>query len=364
MIICVPTLRLQKQWISQLIGNTKVYVVNTLALLNEECDLLVLDEAHRYGTDYFRGSFENTKYNKLLCVTATIERNDGLHKILLKRAPIFDRVTIKECLDNNWVNDYTVYNVGLELYPDERELMDKANSSFEYYAELLGGKHNAWTNASNYIKKEYWNELIEEAELRLSEAEKESEECLAILEEIEAIRESKKENSHYARQYMKAVRNRKKIIYNARRKTEFAHSILKRYHDRKKILFCQTVSFATTIDKMIGNTSVTIHSKMTEKQCSEALNLFEDDESDINTICSVKALNEGLDVKDCTLGVSASGTSSKIDGVQMLGRVIRLNNIGVKSIFANLYIVDTQDYFWVKNRTSDIPQSRISWIRR
>lgn len=363
-IICVPTKRLKEQWEAQVGSNVQVFVVNTLAVSHLTCDLLVLDEAHRYGTKFFRGSFENTRYKKLLCVTATIERKDNLQRHLLKRAPIFDRVTVKECLDNGWVNNYVVYNVGLTLYPDEQEILDNANSKFEYYSEKLGGKVEAWANATLYIKKEYWENLINDATDKVSAQIPGSKAQIDALVELDTIKKIRPDLTAWSIQYLRAVKIRKTLLYNARQKLEYTEKLLKKYTDRKSIVFSQTTKFADDLHKRVGDSSVTIHSKMTDKQCEKALEAFIDDSTNVRVICSVKSLNEGLDVPDCTLGVCSSGDSSRIGGIQMLGRVIRLNATQKKSIFVNLYILDSQDFIWVKNRISDIPSDRVIWIRR
>ena len=105
MLVVVPTITLKEQWEKELDKNkitiAEVYVINTAVKKNHECDLLILDEVHRYAAETFKRIFGQCGYKYILGLTATIERSDGKHEVLKEAAPIIDEVTLKECLDND-----------------------------------------------------------------------------------------------------------------------------------------------------------------------------------------------------------------------------------------------------------------------
>jgi len=81
----------------------------------------------------------------------------------------------------------------------------------------------------------------------------------------------------------------------------------------------------------------------------------------IRVISSIKALNEGIDLPELQTGICASGTSSKKDAVQMLGRITRLNG-DKHAKFFNLYCKETQDLYWLNNRQYNLDKNKIKWI--
>jgi RNA polymerase primary sigma factor len=131
-IVVVPTDNLKEQWERQIkkrkLKNINVFVVNGITIneIQLTCDLLILDEGHRYAADVFSRVF-NIKYHYLLNLTATIDRTDGLHIMLLKKAPIVDTITLQEAKRNGWVSDYIEYNLGLELTEEDRIIYNKIN---------------------------------------------------------------------------------------------------------------------------------------------------------------------------------------------------------------------------------------------
>jgi len=104
-IIVVPTTVLQEQWMDNLRNrgcsteHVQVYVINSVIKNPHECDLLILDEAHRYPADSFSAVFRTVKYYMIMCLTATFERRNGRHSRLPRNAPEVDKVTFRDCLE-------------------------------------------------------------------------------------------------------------------------------------------------------------------------------------------------------------------------------------------------------------------------
>ena len=337
-IIIVPTKDLKAQWVIELkkwkVPKYSVTIVNTAAKKKLSCDMFIIDEAHTTGmADWFQLSWTNASFNKLLWLSATPERRDDKHYKLFSIAPKLMSVTYQEALKNGWIANYTMYNVGLELnnkedieYSRIQHRLDKlyddvaksTNSSYEYV------KQNIFKMASKFLKEGY-------------------------------------PNVKYGAEYYRLIGQRKTLLYNANNKLLRTANYIKVNSDKKVLVFSQSQAFADKLQELVGDVGVTIHSGMTDKEREYNLKRFRDKRTKIRAIISVKALNEGIDVPELDVGICASGTSSKKDMVQMLGRIVRLNG-NKKALFFNLYIKGTQDLYWLKNRQWDMDKNKIKWI--
>ena len=79
LIVVVPTDVLKNQWTKLLdergLGlNCRVMIINTASKTMEKCDLLILDEIHKFAANQFSQVFKTVKYKLILGLTATIER--------------------------------------------------------------------------------------------------------------------------------------------------------------------------------------------------------------------------------------------------------------------------------------------------
>jgi superfamily II DNA or RNA helicase len=155
-LVVVPTITLKAQWEAELakhkIKFADVLVINTAIKQPRNYDMLVLDECHRYAADSFKRIFEVADCEYIMGLTATLEREDGLHDVILDYLQLIDQVTVDECLDNGWISPYTVYNVAVPLPDDEQIAYKKANNSFKHFAATLGFGGDAFKNAQKYLK--------------------------------------------------------------------------------------------------------------------------------------------------------------------------------------------------------------------
>jgi len=320
-IIVVPTINLKNQWNivlkkHNIHKNCEVLVINTAYKNNYECDMLILDELHCYGAEQFQRVFNKTEYKYLLGLTATIERADGNHDLLLENAPIFDEVTIEECHEKGWVSDYLVYNLKVPMYDDEVEEYDKANKKFRYAAGRLGfGGSQSFNTARRLL-----NDKQADPGMRA----------------IAAV-------------YYNAMRKRGEICKNSQAKIPIIKELLEKFSDRKALLFNGSVKFADEVQEELGDICLSFHSKRSKKQQAEVLRKFKDGRTKQRVISSVKALNAGFDVPDCSLGIVAAGNSRKLDNIQRTGRIIRYIP-GKTAVIINLYAPDTQEVSWLNKR--------------
>ena len=152
----MPTITLKAQWEAELAKNkikfADVLVINTAIKQPRNYDMLVLDECHRYAADSFKRIFEVADCEYVLGLTATLEREDGLHDIILDYLEVIDEVTVDDCLEAGWIAPYTVYNVAVPLPKDEQTEYDKANNTFKHFAAVLGFGGDAFRKAQQHLK--------------------------------------------------------------------------------------------------------------------------------------------------------------------------------------------------------------------
>ena len=320
-IIVVPTINLKAQWTKELKKhkvhkNCEVFVINTAYKKKAKCDLLICDEIHAYGAEQFIKVFDKIQYDFIFGLTATIERTDGKHDILLEYAPVIDEVPIEECHQNGWVSNYLVYNLAVPMEDDEQEAYDKANKRFRYAAGRLGfGGSSSFNNARSLLNDK--------------SAAPESRAIAAI--------------------YYNSMRERGDICKNSRAKIPVIKQILDKFDDRKALLFSASTKFADEVQEELGDVCLSFHSKRTKKEQKEILKKFKDNRTKQRVISSVKALNAGFDVPDCSLGIVAAGNSRKLDNIQRTGRIIRYVP-GKTAIIINLYAPNTQEVSWLNKR--------------
>lgn len=349
-IVIVPTEQLQQQWEKLILKgkykNIKVFVINGITIneIDLNCTLLVLDEAHRYASEIFSKIFDLVKYEFLLGLTATIDRIDGKHTLLIEKAPVVDTITLVEAKRNGWVSDYLEYNWGLELTPEDREEYNKINKKFnglfaffEHNFDLV--KNCTTTQGSRNHARE--NDLNEKQVV------------------INAVN------------CMKAMRDRKTFLYGTVAKQLAALEIVKKF-PFKTITFAESTDFADgltqAINDELGEISLSYHSNLKStiiegkkfgpaKLKKRVLERFIDNRYKIRVINTAKALDQGADFPDVVLGIICSGTSSPTTAVQRNGRILRdfINKNGDKklALIINLFIKNTQDEKWLKKRQTD-----------
>jgi superfamily II DNA or RNA helicase len=143
-VVVVPSNQLKSQWEQGLRDlkieeNVQVWVINSLIKQDAiECDLLILDEIHRVPAPTFSKTFKVVSYRFILGLTATLERSDGKHKIIEEKAPVLERIPLREARKNGWVSNYRHYNLYVRMseetstgYMKKTKLFGQAMDKFE-----------------------------------------------------------------------------------------------------------------------------------------------------------------------------------------------------------------------------------------
>ena len=360
LIISVPSIRLKQDWEQKLIENNlkgEVIVVNTAIRSNRTCDMLILDEAHRFVAETFSTIFEKICYNKLMWLTASPERTDGKEVLLFEKAPLVDNVTLEEGLEMGWVDPFEVIKIPIELTVDEKIELDKINIRYESLKKKLG-YGSPLDNANFFIKY---------LDLRKWVIGKTTEKVTFVKTITNEVGEDKyyrlrdkhfnlatKEHEYYkkaviAKQLFVAIADRKKLLYNAQNKLSKAVELIDQYKDQYKFVFSQRIEFLKELAKLLPKDEIRLyHSDMKKKDKSDSFDWFNDGRTKCRTLLSVKSLIEGIDIPKLSVGIFTSYTSSQIDAIQGVGRILRKYK-NKRAVIIYLYVPGTQEEIWLNN---------------
>lgn len=330
-IVLVPTVQLREQfeeefskWNYDDIVDKVDFVCYQSAykLEDNHYDIVICDEVHLGLSPEYRKFFENNTYDRILCMTATLPEENEYKLYLFKIAPTVYKISLDQCVAMGLVSPYDIVCVPISLTEEEHADYKKINNNFVYWKYKLG-QFDAFNTAKAIM-----------ANKNATPAEKQS-----------------------AARFYAAIRDRKKIVDFAANKVGELQKIILTHLDSKILVFGGANDFTDTLCDATQPFSVAYHSGKTKKQREVALKDFK--EGNKNVLCSTKALNQGLDVPDASIGVVCGLTSKALPMIQRIGRLIRFQEDKKGKIYI-LYVKDSQEEKWLKSSVKDL--KNITWL--
>ena len=303
-IVIVPTIDLMDQWtsvISKYFPGTKVgnlgggiddiepITVSTYdsaylraSALGNKFALMIFDEVHHLAAPGYRTIAEQFASPFRLGLTATIEREDELHKDFPKLVGgvVFQAHSI-ELARNKHLASYEIERRQIDMLPKELEEYNKNFTTYQICLKKIGLKMQYAGSFRRLIMMSGRSKAAREAVLARNKA--------------------------------------MDIALNSRAKIEELKKILVEHRGQKTILFTQHNKLVYDISDEFLIPFITHKSSKQERQ--DALNGFR--EGRYNVIVTSKVLDEGVDVPDAELGIILSGTGSSREYIQRLGRLLR-----------------------------------------
>ena len=332
-LILVPTELLKNQWIEELkkwgvCANITVKVMMGASKKEYECDLLIIDEAHRINSVLIANTFKVVKYKLILGLTATFERLDGRHEILAQHAPVCDTITLQEALINGWVSKYTDYVVLIDV--DDIDIYKQYNKEFVQHFEYFQFDFN---KAMSMIgPKGLHNRLLLRDQMCPNGSKEEKSKVL-------------KDITYHATGFIRSIQNRKKFVQNHPEKLRIAEEIIKHRPDQKIITFSANTKIAESFSS--GYIYTGKEGKKKNKMTLEEFSALP-----AGCLHSVKLAEEGMNLPDLSVGIMLGVNSSKTKAIQTLGRVIRLSKDKTAEFFT-LVINDSIETEWMNKSRSD-----------
>tara|TARA_R110001592_G_scaffold5517_4_gene30404 strand:+ start:9903 stop:11126 length:1224 start_codon:yes stop_codon:yes gene_type:complete len=286
-------------------------------------NLVIADEVHNYMSPEYFNFFSNNKYEKILGLTAYIDKIRL--RLLSSIAPVIERVSTTDAQQLGLISPFKIYNVPVELTPSELHEYNKADKTFNRLFPYFNRDLNIMYRCMN--KASYTHFLT--------------------YEKGEVLDDN---NASYPFICNAAMAKRKNILYNSESKLTVVKQLSNMNLERKAIIFSQTIDFADKVTSSLKN-CVSFHSKISKKKRTENLNLLKSGKS-ITRISAAKALNEGMDIPDISMAIIASGTSKTKDMIQRIGRAVRWEE-GKQAVIFRIYIKDSQEEKWVASSQED-----------
>lgn len=328
-LVIVPTIGLKEQWMlildkNGLSLNSDVVVINTAATHEYQCDLLVLDEQHRYSSVVYSNIFNTVKYRYIMGLTATFERLDGRHEIMQKYCPIVDIVSIHECTVNGWIALYNEYQVLLKV--DDIDEYKAMNRQFHEHFSFFNYE---WDTVMKCLGPNGYKARLDLSKILCPYgSESERKRMFTTV-------------TYHATQFMRIVQQRKRFINNHPKKVEIARRIIEMRPNAKIITFSNNIDMA----EEIGMNGYVYTGRESKKKSRITLEEFKKLKSGV--LHTVKKADTGLDIPGLSVAIMLGIDSSRIRGVQSRGRCIRKEGDKIAEIFV-LTINDTVELEWYK----------------
>jgi superfamily II DNA or RNA helicase len=352
--VVVPTTKLKEDWTGYWQGkgkakkwvkghieihnlkNVNIYVINTYVTSIHQCNLLIIDEAHRTANNNsltFKTVISRTKFNWILALSATFSEE---HKMFFRQYNMQEaaNVKLKECIDNGWTSKNRILCVPIHFTDEEKEQYKKMKKIFDSHFATF--KFDFKLAMSALTNKEVREQLAKENNW-----------------EVERIMMA-------AIQWNRNMQLRKEMLYTLQSKLDAAVEITNTLK-LNTILFGQTNNAADYIAEKLGPECVSYHSKLKSAQKKEAIKKLSDGRTKVKYISSVKALEEGFNVPKLEVGINYARTSKQLPQIQRNGRSGRFVE-GKTSYFIELYVpsfeeelngkiskYSVQDEIWLKS---------------
>jgi len=320
-LIVVPTLDLVRQWksvlkesfdieIGEYSGEEKklksitVATYDTSYLQAEELGnkflLVIFDEVHHLPSEGYRHIAEMFCSPYRLGLTATYERADGLHRELprLVGGVVFEEKA--SSLSGEHLAEYSLEKIYTELTDEEKR---EYNKNYNYYRNYLK-THNISLRTPRDFK-------------------------------FFIMRTGRDPE---ARKALLARHKARKIALNSFTKLKVLSRLLQKHSKDRIIIFTEHNDLVRRISHEFLIPSI-IHTTKKEER-TDVLEKFK--QGAYSRIVSSKVLDEGVDVPEANIGIILSGTGSKREFIQRLGRILRKKE-GKKAILYEIVSRETTE---------------------
>ena len=264
----------------------------------DQFGLLVVDEVHHLPAPSYRQIPEMTIAPYRLGLTATYERADGQHEVL---DDLIGPVVYEEDVDElagEYLSEYETIHLQVELTSEERERYDEEYQIYRDYVD---------THDLDLWKEEGYQEFLKRTSY-----------------------------DPHGRRALIAKQRAEEIARTAAKKLDTLDNLLKRHYDDRTIIFTANNDFAYDISQEFIVPCITHQTETDER--TEILERFRTGE--YSMLVTSQVLDEGIDVPAANVGIILSGSASKRQYAQRLGRILRPTDDRQP---ARLYEIITED---------------------
>jgi superfamily II DNA or RNA helicase len=245
--------------------------------------LLVFDECHHLPAPTYRQIAEGAFTPCRLGLSATPERGDQEHLALVRLiGPEVYRRAPEELAAARYLAAYDERRLGVSLAPADQARYEAARETYRAYLR----KHRiAITSPADFQRKVLWAAARDRG----------------------------------AREAMLAWREARALALNAPAKLALLEEIFARHAGERVLVFSEFNSVVAAIGDRFALPTITHKTPAEERRT--ILERFR--AGRYTKLASGRVLNEGVDIPDCGVAVIVSGTATRREYIQRLGRVLR-----------------------------------------
>jgi superfamily II DNA or RNA helicase len=278
--------------------------------------LLIADEAHHLGSQVQGTKILSMPWKALLGLTATLERSDaGVERINEIVGPVVFRYSVKRAVKDGVLAPFHYVTLGVELEQEKWDEYQESDRLVKKWARQLLAESGERTFPKNFMQF--------------------------------AQQKSKAGGfgSFAAGMYITKWNQRKDLVASSQAKM----AALKKLHlgtSRSRLLaFSETEQAARSTVAILNEGGSYIarlfSSKSSKTDRTQLLQQFADYE--IDGLVAPKLLDEGVNLPEADLGIVLAKSSSSVQLVQRLGRVLRRKGDGRNAVFLTLYARGTYE---------------------
>ena len=326
-LVVVPTLELLDQWkekipfeCGEISGREKELKAITVSTydsayihaenLGNKFLLLVFDEVHHLPSKSYRSIAEMSAAPYRLGLTATYEREDGLHKLLpeIVGGKVFELKPDE--LAGVHLANYVLRRISVPLTENEMKVYEKNALIFRRYVSSRNIILRSQEDFRKVVMRTGFDDRAYEA--------------------------------------LKAWDTARKIAFNSKNKLRKLRELLEKHRGDKIIIFTRHNDLVYRISRTFFIPAITYKTKKEERK--KILEGFR--KGYYRAIVSSQVLDEGVDVPDANVGIIMSGSGSAREFIQRLGRILRPKK--EKAILYELVSIDTSEVHTSRRRKTGI----------
>lgn len=288
--------------------------------------LLIADECHHYASGQNQLIFEFLPHMKgyekqffSLGLSATLpggQSGQYLKSVLGKKVYTYG---ITEASFQHTISPYDIYHIALSLQAEEHEEYQDLSEQMNFlYRKLL----QACPSLKNLMQADLF-------------------EALRSLSGGPNLQIAKTAST-----YMSLSYKRKSLVALASARIYCAFDLIQKLDQKEKIIiFSERIGQAEELYQLLQEWEPErigrYHSKMGELANKNVLERFR--AGTVRILITCKAIDEGIDVPDASVGIILSGTATKRQRTQRLGRIIRKKDNRITASLYYLHIEDTSE---------------------
>lgn len=266
--------------------------------------MLIIDEVHHLPADKFKHIVLHSLAEYMLGLSATPIREDGKHEELF---PLMGGIVYyrspSDLMKRGYLAKYKIVTVRVDLTEEERRTFEELRRR---YRELAGLRR--------------FEEVLEDAK----RGDQKAIEALKINSEI------------------------RMLLSRSKAKVDAVAEIARKEIEKgsKIIVFTQYVDQAKEIARKLGAYLITGETSVDDRKTF--LRKFREEPSGILVVTTVG--DEGLDIPDANVGIIVSGTGSRRQFIQRLGRLLRPKKNDVEAVMYEVVLKKTMEEFQARRR--------------